>query len=192
MSKPKPYRPDTLASRWEISDLLSYNPETGRLFWRKRRPEQFIDGKQSKELICARWNSRFAGKEALTAVSGQYRCGHIGGKLWKAHRACFLIHRGYLPDCIDHINGNGLDNRWHNLRDASQSENMMNANFSELNTSGRVGVLWIQERRKWRARITSGGKTHYLGEFVKFEDACRAREAAEQKLGFGPNSRRNA
>ena len=50
------------------------------------------------------------------------------------------------------------------------------------NTSGRTGVYYIKEKKKWRADITFKGKKHELGYFEDFEAAVIAREEAEHAL----------
>ena len=50
------------------------------------------------------------------------------------------------------------------------------------NTSGKVGVYYIKSRGKWAARIKFKGKQYFLGNFDKFEDACKARKTAEENI----------
>lgn len=50
------------------------------------------------------------------------------------------------------------------------------------NTSGRVGVYFNKNRNKWTAHIKFQGKYYFLGNFDKFEDACKARDIAEKEI----------
>lgn len=50
------------------------------------------------------------------------------------------------------------------------------------NTSGHVGVYFNKSRGKWTANIKFKGKYYFLGNFEKFEDACKAREIAEVEI----------
>ncbi len=97
-------------------------------------------------------------------------------------RKTLYVHRGIydtnLPD-IDHINGNGLDNRRANLRGCTHSENLANRPATRINTSGCSGVSWHRRRGKWQAKLTKRGKQIYLGLFTNLADAIRAREAAK-------------
>jgi hypothetical protein len=87
---------------------------------------------------------------------------------------------GEWPDnVIDHINGDGTDNRWSNLREATQAQNVWNAKTPVHNTSGRVGVRYRADRNKWCARIKINGVQFNLGNFNTFEQACEARLSAE-------------
>jgi hypothetical protein len=54
---------------------------------------------------------------------------------------------------VDHINGNGLDNRKSNLRICSHADNSKNMKIQKNNTSGFKGVCWDKQAGKWRARI---------------------------------------
>ena len=79
---------------------------------------------------------------------------------------------------VDHINGDGLDNRRANLRHCSPSENHRNRGRQVNNTSGLKGVYWQKDRGKWKAQIQVNRKNHYLGRFTTAEEAhlayCRA------------------
>lgn len=85
------------------------------------------------------------------------------------------------PPCgleIDHINGNGLDNRRANLRFVTHAQNLANQRPQQGRTSRFRGVCWLRRDQVWRAQIKSGGKTCYLGCFADEEDAARAYDAS--------------
>ena len=52
------------------------------------------------------------------------------------------------------------------------------------NTSGITGVCFDEQSQKWCAQIHTNGKQIHLGSFHSFEDAVKAREAAEIKYGY--------
>lgn len=104
-----------------------------------------------------------------------------------------LLHRVLLdapPGLeVDHINGNGLDNRRANLRLATHAENQYNRRPLG-GTSRFKGVCWNREHGKWRAAIRTGGKDLYLGYYATEEDAARAYDAAALQY-FGVFARLN-
>lgn len=79
---------------------------------------------------------------------------------------------------IDHINGNGLDNRKCNLRLANKSQNAMNQKIRVDNTSGYKGIRKLPSG-KYSARIVINGVEKYLGTFDNINDAIKTREKAE-------------
>jgi hypothetical protein len=85
------------------------------------------------------------------------------------------MHRLILPGFpeIDHVNGNGLDNRLVNLRPATHSQNNYNSP-SHRGTSKYKGVYWYKRYRKWRAKAKLNGRHYHLGYFDSEEDAARA------------------
>lgn len=83
----------------------------------------------------------------------------------------------------DHRNGDGLDNRRSNLREATPIENGRNCSKRPHNTSGFKGVTWHKLRHKWMAQIKPGGeKNRCLGYFPTAEEAARAYDAAAREL----------
>ena len=176
-----------------LRKLLSYDPDTGLLTWKRRSPEMFTDGKQTADQICTRWNARFAGKVALTSPANGYRSGSVLGICCLAHRVAYAVHHGAWPSKhIDHISGVRSDNRIANLRDVSHTENLRNSAMRSNNTSGVVGVMWSESLGKWRGQIRVHGKPIHLGIFEDFDDAVSARAAAEVQHGFHPNHGRPA
>jgi len=87
-------------------------------------------------------------------------------------------------ECVDHIDGNGSNNRRENLRLASHAENRRNSRKYDNNTSGHKGAYWRKRELKWMAQISVSGKDIYLGYFDDIEDAAAAyREAAVKHYG---------
>ncbi len=167
-----------------LRQLLRYEPETGKLFWRDRSVEMFPDQRSANT-----WNARFAGSEAFTAVEGKgYRFGSIFGIKYRAHRVIWALETGDWPaDQIDHINGERDDNRLVNLREVTNAENGRNRRRPDANTSGVVGVYWSSAREKWLTRIIVDGRHHYLGLFADFDEAVTVRKAAEAAQGYHEN-----
>jgi hypothetical protein len=82
----------------------------------------------------------------------------------------------------DHINGDGLDNRKGNLREATSAQNCANRGPRKNNTSGQAGVYWHKVDEVWIATITKNGKRIGLGSFKELEKAIAARKAAEVEI----------
>lgn len=178
--------PKALPSPELLRKLLSYEPETGKLFWRRRTIE--TKGNMDHRILKS-WNTRFADKEAFTADNGKgYRCGPIFCELFFAHRIIWCIHYGRTPlNDIDHIDGNRSNNRIVNLREVTRSQNLKNTCIRSDNTSGTIGVSFDKSRQKWKAYIEISGKTKLLGRFADQAVAIEVRKAAERKHGYSAN-----
>lgn len=74
------------------------------------------------------------------------------------HQLVFLMHHGHIPSNIDHIDGNGSNNRIENLRLATVSENMYNTKINTKNTSGFKGVHFNKQKQKWQAKLWVRGE----------------------------------
>lgn len=100
------------------------------------------------------------------------------------------LHRFILGDIpkmkeIDHINGDGLDNRKNNLRVVTHQQNAFNMGKNVK------GVYWDRTRNKWRAYIGINGKDILLGRFYNLQDAIEAREKAACKYFGEFDARKN-
>lgn len=165
----------------QLRELLRYEPDTGKLFWKERPLNSFDSARIGKT-----WNARYADREALTYVhKSGYRQGIVLGLSLKAHRVAWALHYGMWPEAdLDHVNCDKGDNRIENLRSASRPQNGWNVGRPSTNTSGYKGVTFFQQTQKWRARITVGGKVQHLGHFGTPEAAHAAYcEAAKKYHG---------
>jgi HNH endonuclease/AP2 domain len=99
-----------------------------------------------------------------------------------------LLHRLLLPvDLgfdVDHINGDGLDNRRRNLRVGTRSQNNGNTRTSSRNQSGYKGVSFHKPTGRWRAYINLNHRHRHLGMFDDPWSAAQAyNEAAVAQWG---------
>lgn len=168
----------------ELRKLMRYDADTGLLYWLARSPEWFSDARQ-----CSSWNSKWAGREAFTAVTSDgYKNGAVLGRHVGAQRVVWAIYYGEWPKGhIDHINGVKADNRISNLRDVSHAENMRNRKVAAPPKSGAVGVYMQPRKKKWVAMIGYNNRAVYLGQFDTKDAAMAARREAEAKFNFGPS-----
>ena len=93
----------------------------------------------------------------------------------------FLLNVKKRNKHVDHINGNGLDNRKENLRICTCKENNRNSKLSKNNTSGYKGVSWAKNMNKWESYITADRKRYGLGYFKCKHDAAMAYNTAALK-----------
>ena len=77
---------------------------------------------------------------------------------------------------VDHINGNGLDNRKENIRICTMSQNMMNRSKTVQNSTGFKGVYKTGDSKlnPYSAKIQKDGKVYCLGHYSAAEEAARS------------------
>lgn len=104
------------------------------------------------------------------------------------HRIIMKPGRGY---CVDHINGDGLDNRKDNLRIVTIAENNYNKRKSKnVRSSQYKGVSIDKRTNRWRAIIYYKYRKINLGMFGDEIDAARAYDEAANEL-FGEFAKLN-
>jgi len=91
---------------------------------------------------------------------------------------------------VDHINGDGLDNRKQNLRQATDSQNQQNRHRLSTNTSGYRGVTFHKKLNKWQAGIKKFGHSYYLGLHPTAESAALAYDLKAREI-YGEGARLN-
>jgi hypothetical protein len=110
-----------------------------------------------------------AGDVVGTIGGGGYLRVNVDGKLYNVHRLIYLMFHGELPNLIDHIDGNQLNNRIENLRAATKSQNAYNTRMFVSNTSGAKGVHWDKRSGKWMVRVRHNNERMYFGLFEDLE-----------------------
>jgi hypothetical protein len=151
-----------------VRSILDYDSESGLLTWKYR------------ENIPANWNTKYAGEEAGYINNQGYQFIGINGSRYLAHRLAWLIVTGEWPkDKIDHEDGDPSNNKFSNLREATQQENNRNRKTNSNNTSGVKGVYWNKPCQKWQVQIKIDGTSTHLGYFDSFDEAVAVRKLAE-------------
>lgn len=136
----------------------------GFLYWKDPKSNRVI-------------NRRLAGYK----TKHNYRKVHFFGKQIYEHRLIFMMHYGFMPKYIDHIDGNKSNNKIENLREVEHYQNMMNVKIKKNNSSGIKGVCFDKNRSKWMVRITANNKTINLGRYDDLELAELVAQEARHK-----------
>ena len=117
----------------------------------------------------------------------RYRLVTVDNKLHGEHRLIWMLQTGEIPIQVDHQDGNGLNNRFENLRSVTRVENQHNLRKRKDNTSGVTGVCWHKTRKQWVVRISTDRKVKCVGYFADFEAAVAARRKALVDCSYHPN-----
>ena len=89
---------------------------------------------------------------------------------------------------VDHLNGNGLDNRRCNLEVVTQSENIQRRMVNGQKKAGFRGVQ--KQGRKWLVVVTKNYRPITIGRFLDQTEAARAYDTAVVAQ-FGPTAMTN-
>ncbi len=147
----------------ELKRVLDYNSKTGIFTWKVSKQGM----KKNKIAGC---------KTPTRGVSIS-----INYKQYKAHRLAWLYIKGFWPkDDIRHINRDKNDNRFINLQNVSRLYNLQNQKMDCRNSSGIIGVYWVEKFKNWKVQIQKDYETIYLGTYKNKDDAVKTRWAAEK------------
>lgn len=157
-------------SQAEIREHLEYDPTDGVFIW------------------SANASPRLRGRRAGTAMANGYRRVRIDGEYYTEHRLAWVYMTGDCPELqIDHVNGLRWDNRWENLRLATNAQNQRNRRTNFNNRIGLKGVC-VGYRGRYRAVIFDGKRSIFLGHFDTPKQAHDAYSAKAAEL-FGEYAR---
>lgn len=153
-----------LPSHTRLKELLDYDQNSGSLLWKSK----VDDGPVNR-----RWNTLIAGKTAGSLPKkSEYWWISIDDENHLLHRVIFKWMTGRDPQLVDHADGNKLNNRWNNLREASENQNRCNS----LNRPGKSGVKGLSQTRqgKWKGTVYLNRKRYTTPSFVQKQDAINA------------------
>lgn len=159
-------RSERKAVPFVLVEKLNRQDETGRKVDALRIPlsrgKFSIVDTEMKHLENYRWTYRkYAGGEY--AVRNIPECNNLF-----LHHA--VVGRPLKGLVVDHINGNGLDNRLSNLRIVTRRENTHNQ--KRHREKGKiVGACWDKSKKRWVSCIRINGKQKFLGRFKTEKEA---------------------
>lgn len=158
-----------------LRELLHYEPETGWFTWKVARSGNICIGDRAGS------HNRNTG----------YREIWIGERRYSSHRLAYFWMVGEWPaETVDHVNLDSLDDRWCNLRHATQADQCANRGLNSRNKSGFKGVSMNSATGQWYASIKVNGKSKNLGHYATAEEASGAYMKAAT-MAFGDFARAN-
>lgn len=154
-----------------LQQMFVIDVDAGRLFW-KMPPSN---------------HPRLMGCEAGSPRSGRggktYWVIKIGRKAFRRGRLVYLAAHGRFPEpCLDHINGNSIDDRIGNIREATVTENAWNHKTRKRRHNLPMGVRIIPKSGRFEARISCRGKQFHLGAHDTPQEAHRVYLAKRREL----------
>lgn len=156
-----------------LRECFTYDPKTGMLTWKKRPCNHFPAAWEWK-----RWNTIHAETQAGNKTTRQIK---INNRSYYPHRIIWKMVTGKEPTAtIDHKDCNCTNNRWSNLRPATQRQQCWNTRLQKSNSSGYRGVH--RHGPKWQAYITINGVRYCRGSFDTAEEAAAAYEIVARKV----------
>lgn len=157
----------------DINKYFSYDKENGKLFWKDH------------------WNestkTRLIGKECgsikLGPTGKKYLRVKISDGQYYVHQLVYFIETGLVDSKmhIDHIDGNGLNNKINNLRLVTHRKNQQNRHY-HINKTKLVGASFREHAGRWVGKIAFKGRTLHLGYHDTELQAHEAYKKAHHKL----------
>jgi len=142
----------------ELLRVLNYEPETGNFYWKVPRLKNKIPAGSLAG------TTRKCGRKQIGIDKITYQSSIL---------AWFYMTGKWSDMLIDHIDRDESNNRFSNLREATNQENLYN-NRHKVGKSGCKGVYWDKKLQKWRARIRFENKHVHLGYYFNKDDAITA------------------
>jgi hypothetical protein len=109
------------------------------------------------------WSDKARKGKKAGAIKNGYFSLKINKKDYRVHRIIYMMHHGYMPKIIDHVDGNSLNNCIENLRECTHSQNNYNSKLPSTNTSGMKGLR--KKRNRWAVEFWIDGKPKWFGSY---------------------------
>lgn len=161
-----------------LNSRFNYDSVNGVLTWKPRSD------------VPKWWNTKYAN----TSPSNTDKLGYLRAKMTRGdfsgyvsvHRICFFMYHGWIPEVVDHIDGDVQNNRISNLRPSDWKTNTWNRKANSNTRTGFKGVNAVRDRNKvitgYIAKIGHNGTREYLGYFPTPELASAAYQKREAEL----------
>jgi len=120
----------------------AFEYRNGELYWK-------IMTNPSKKLI---------GKKAGCKSSGAYGVVNLDSQSYSIHKVIFCMHKGFMPEIVDHVNGDKSDHRIENLRAATHQSNNWNRVTQSNNKLGLKNISWHKQNQKYWVQLAKNGK----------------------------------
>lgn len=141
--------------------LFRYND--GKLYWR----------------VCLNNRAPIGSEAGSYNPHNKRRTVRVEGKLYYIHRLIYLMHHGYVPLEVDHIDTDRRNNKIENLRAATPAQNQRNKPIQRNNTSGHKNIR--KKNGKWTVELKVNGKSKYFGQHEDLEIAVLVASEARDK-----------
>jgi hypothetical protein len=178
MSRNIPHKPP----EWMLARIrsdLSYDPDTGVVTWVRCFAKRRKPGDRAGSVT----------KKGATAYRVIGLGSSQGARLTLEHHIVWYLMTGHWPHFqIDHKDRDGTNNKWNNIRPATESQQQINRGLSNRNTSGARGVYYNKAANKYQTTICVNRQRIYLGLFPDLYGAAEAYESAAQRY-FDPEFR---
>lgn len=137
-----------------------------------------MSNEELKEVLARKF--RLEGEEVIRLPSGKPLClkpqkdgykfvqvSDGPGRRWtvKYHRLKFFLAHGWLPEEVDHRDTDTANDLLGNLRPSTRQTNAQNRN-AFMKASGLPRGVTRSGKRRFKAKVTHGGTSHYLGSFA--------------------------
>jgi len=162
-----------------LDENFRYDPEEGSLWWK-------VQSKNNQRLMDREVG--VLGKDGylrVTTKSKSFVKTHL------VHRVCWYLVYKTWPKILDHKDGDTLNNKLSNLREASNADNQANQKKRSRQASSIYkGVYLFKRDNKWMAYINKNGKRQHLGYHNSQEEAAVAYDNKAKEL-FGEFAKLN-
>lgn len=161
-------------SALDLHKLLRLDSETGILYWKRREGNT-----HGINIFNAKFADKVAGCVATDKKGRSYIKVRVNDCLYQAHQIIFCMIYGQWPEDdkeVDHRDGDGLNNKPSNLREASRTQNNFNRKISVNNVLGYKNITYEERTKSYRVELSANKKRIYRKRFKDLSEAISARD----------------